>query len=239
MSLHERPNHLQKLLSLYYKLKEDSKMKKDLTELVFILDKSGSMSGLETDTIGGYNAMMKKQQEEEGVAVVTTVLFDNNYQLLHDRINIKEILPLTSNDYYVEGATALLDAIGKTINKIIGVQKSTSEEHRANKVLFVITTDGMENASQEYTVANIKKMIERQTKRYNWEFIFLGANIDAVATASDYGIRADRAANYQADSKGTILNYETVSDAISEFRTERGIKPEWKKQIDNDFKERS
>jgi len=214
-------------------------MKTNITELVFILDKSGSMSGLESDTIGGYNAMLKKQQEEPGEAIVTTVLFDDDYYLLHDRINIKGIKPITDKDYFVGGCTALLDAIGKTINMIENAQKHTSEELRADKVLFVITTDGMENASREYTFDKIKEMVERQKKQYGWEFIFLGANIDAISTAARFGISADRAANYNADSEGTRLNYQIVSNVVSDVRANRSIDPGWKKDIDADYKCRS
>jgi uncharacterized protein YegL len=213
-------------------------MKRNITELVFILDKSGSMSGLERDTIGGYNAMLEKQQKEQGEAIVTTVLFDDKFQLLHDRLNIKEICPITEKDYYVEGSTALLDAIGKTIQKIGSAQKHASEDNRAHKVLFVITTDGMENASHEYTYEMIRNMIERQKEKYGWELIFLGANIDAVSTAERFGIGSDRAANYNADSKGTRLNYETVSEAVSMLRTDREINGNWKKKIDEDFSKR-
>lgn len=213
-------------------------MKTDLTELVFILDRSGSMSGLESDTIGGYNAMLKKQQEEPGEAIVTTVLFDHEYTLLHDRINIKGIRPITENEYFVGGTTALLDAIGKTIHKIHNAQQHTSPEHRADKVLFVIITDGMENASREYSYAQVKQLVERQKETYGWEFIFLGANIDAIATAATFGISADRAANYHADSQGTQLNYEAVGCAVSEFRTSRQISDRWKARIDEDFKKR-
>ncbi|HAA09537.1 MAG: vWA domain-containing protein [Syntrophomonadaceae bacterium] len=213
-------------------------MKTDLTELVFILDRSGSMSGLESDTIGGYNAMLKKQQQEPGEATVTTVLFDDEYQLLHDRINIKGISPITEKEYFVRGTTALLDAIGKTIHKIHNAQQHTSPEHRADKVLFVIITDGMENASREYSYAQVKQLVERQKETYGWEFIFLGANIDAIATAATFGISADRAANYHADSQGTQLNYEAVGCAVSEFRTSRQISDRWKARIDEDFKKR-
>ena len=213
-------------------------MKKDLTELVFILDKSGSMSGLESDTIGGYNAMLKKQQEQPGEAIVTTVLFDDKYELLHDRINIKGIKPITDKEYFVEGCTALLDAIGKTIRKIDNAQKHTSEEERAEKVMFVITTDGMENASQEYSYDKVKTMVEKQKKEYGWEFIFLGANIDAAETAGRFGISADRAANYHADSEGTNLNFAVVSDAVSHIRAKKAMAPDWKDRIDEDFKTR-
>lgn len=214
-------------------------MKTNIVELIFILDKSGSMSGLESDTIGGYNAMLKKQQQEPGEAIVTTVLFDDNYELLHDRINIKGIRPLTEKEYFVGGCTALLDAIGKTIHKIGNAQRHTGEEQRADKVMFVITTDGMENASREYTYEKIKKMVERQKEKYGWEFIFLGANIDAIATAARFGICADRAANYNADGEGTRLNYEAVSEAVSELRASRLITNSWKAKIDEDFAHRS
>ncbi len=210
-------------------------MKTNITDLVFILDRSGSMSGLESDTIGGYNAMLKRQQAESGEAIVTTVLFNDDYEILHDRINIKGIRPITEKDYYVGGCTALLDAIGKTIHKIDNAQKHTSEEHRADKVMVVITTDGLENASSEYTYEMIKAMVKRQKEKYGWEFIFLGANIDAVSTAGTFGIHADRAANYIADEEGTRLNYEVVSNVVSEIRARRSIPDNWKDNIDEDF----
>lgn len=213
-------------------------MKTNITELVFILDKSGSMSGLERDTIGGYNAMLKKQQGEKGEAIITTVLFDDNYELLHDRINLKGVAPITEKDYFVGGCTALLDAIGKTIHKIGNDQKHNSEEQRADKVMFVITTDGMENASHEYTYEKIKNMVERQKEKYGWEFIFLGANIDAVSTAAKFGISSDRAANYNADGEGTRLNYEAVNCAVSELRASCKIDGSWKEKIDEDFAQR-
>lgn len=170
-------------------------MKKGLTELVFILDKSGSMSGLETDTIGGYNSMLAKQQAVEGECRITTVLFDNNYELLHDRIDIRAVSPISEKEYQIGGSTALLDAIGRTIHKIGNAQKHTANEYRAEKVMLVIITDGEENSSREYSAKRIKQMIERQKSRYEWEFIFLGANIDAVETAGRFGISADRAQN--------------------------------------------
>lgn len=213
-------------------------MKTNTTELVFILDRSGSMQGLESDTIGGFNSMLKKQKAEAGEATVTTVLFDDNYELLHDRINIKAIAPITDKDYYVCGSTALLDAVGKTIHKIGSAQKHTAEDQRAEKVLFVITTDGMENASKEYTYDKIRKMIEHQKLEYGWEFIFLGANIDAVETAAQFGINADRAANYHADKKGTKLNYEAVNQAVCEFRENKVFDAKWKSKIDEDYKNR-
>jgi uncharacterized protein YegL len=213
-------------------------MKKGLTELVFILDRSGSMSGLESDTIGGYNAMLAKQKQEAGEAVITTVLFDDKYELLHDRINLNGVAPITEKEYFVRGCTALLDAVGITINKIGNAQKHTSEDERAEKVLFVITTDGYENSSREYNYEKVQQMIRHQTERYGWEFIFLGANIDAVETAARFGINANRAANYHADSEGTRLNYDVVSNAVSSLRACQSIDDSWKDRIDEDFKGR-
>ena len=212
-------------------------MKKGLTELVFILDRSGSMSGLEQDTIGGYNSLLEKQKKEPGEATITTVLFDDHYELLHDRINLKGISPITDKEYFVRGSTALLDAIGRTIDKIGNAQKRTAENERAEKVMIVITTDGMENASREYGYDKIKTMIERQKEKYGWEFLFIGANIDAVETASKFGISADRAANYHADSKGTGVIYDAVSETVCCMRSAPSapISAEWKKTIDEDF----
>ncbi len=213
-------------------------MKTNVTELVFILDKSGSMSGLESDTIGGFNAMLKKQQEESGEAIVTTVLFSDGYELLHDRTNIKGLQPITEKDYFIGGCTALLDAIGKTILKIVNAQKYSAKEQRADRVLFVITTDGLENASREYTYDKIREMVEKQKVKYGWEFIFLGANIDAIATAARFGISTDRAANYHADSEGTRLNYEAVNHFVSDLRACKQISENWKEKIDEDFARR-
>ena len=189
-------------------------MKETRTELVFILDRSGSMAGLEEDTIGGFNSLLEKQKQEAGSAVVTTVLFDNRYELLHDRIDIQGIRPITTREYYVRGSTALLDALGSTIAKIANVQRNTAPELRADKVLFVITTDGLENASREYGYDQVRKMVERQKRDFGWEFLFLGANIDAIATARRFGIGADRAVNYRPDPRGTRLNYETISETV-------------------------
>jgi len=213
-------------------------MKNGLTELVFILDRSGSMSGLESDTIGGYNALLEKQKKETGEAVVSTVLFDDSYELLHDRINIRGIAPITDKEYYVRGSTALLDAIGLTINKIGNAQKHTAEEERAEHVMFVITTDGMENASCEFSYEKVRRMIEHQKSKYGWEFIFLGANIDAAETAERFGIARDRAANYCADSEGTSLNYQVISETVSSIRAGRAISKNWKERIDEDYKKR-
>ncbi|MBP7331618.1 MAG: VWA domain-containing protein [Firmicutes bacterium] len=214
-------------------------MKKGLTELVFILDRSGSMSGLESDTIGGYNSLLDKQKKEDGECVITTVLFDDKYELLHDRINLKCVATITDREYFVLGATALLDAVGRTIDKIINGQKHTVEDERAEKVMFVVTTDGMENASREYSYDKVRQMIERQKEKYGWEFIFLGANIDAVETAARFGISADRAANYHADPEGIHLNYAVVSDAVCCFRANAApISADWKKGIDEDYEKR-
>lgn len=214
------------------------RMKKNVTEVVFILDKSGSMSGLEKDTIGGYNSMLNKQRKAEGEAFVTTVLFNHQYELLHDRINVRGISPITELDYEVGGTTALLDAIGFSIQKIGNVQKYTSEEERADKVLFVITTDGMENASREFRPNQIKKMIKHQKEKHGWNFIFLGANIDAISTAAQLGIDEDFAVDYHADNIGTKLNYEMVSDAVVKLRSGKNIDRSWKEGIDRDYQGR-
>ena len=191
-------------------------MKKDLTELVFIIDRSGSMAGLESDTIGGFNTMLKEQQAVEGEAVVTTVLFDDRYELLHDRVDIRAVAPLTEKDYTVRGSTALLDALGKTIKKIRKVHKQADEV--PEKVMFVIITDGHENASREYTAERIKARIERQKEKKGWEFLFIGANMDAIEEAAKLGISKDWALNYQADAKGTARAYETMSAVSTSYR---------------------
>lgn len=211
-------------------------MKKGLTELVFILDKSGSMSGLESDTIGGYNSMLEKQKVLESECYITTVLFDNNFELLHDRIDIKAVSPISEKEYQVGGSTALLDAIGRTISKIGNAQKHTSEDYRAEKVLFVIITDGEENSSREYSAEKIKAQIERQKTKYGWEFIFLGANIDAVQTASRFGITPDRAQNYHADSEGVELNFRVMSEAVATFRECAAMPDGWNDEIQKDYK---
>ena len=216
-------------------------MKDNLTELVFILDRSGSMGGLESDTIGGFNTMLAKQQAEPGECRITTVLFDNQYETLHDRIDIKAVSAITEREYFVRGQTALLDAVGRTINKIGGVQKNTSEDYRAEKVLFVITTDGMENASREFNYDTIKSMIERQKSKYGWEFIFLGANIDAVEVAGRFGIAHNRAQNFHNDSEGIALNYNVVSETVAAFRAApccASIDDGWSAEIQADYKKR-
>lgn len=213
-------------------------MKTNRTELVFILDRSGSMSGLEADTIGGFNSMLAKQKQEAGEAVVTTVLFDDRYELLHDRIDIRSVAPITDRQYFVRGSTALLDAIGRTIHKIVNVQRHTAPEYRADKVLFVITTDGYENASREYGPEQIKTLVEREQKEFGWEFLFLGANIDAIAAAKQFGIGADRAVTFHADNEGTRLNYAVVSEAVSCLRACAAVPPDWKAPIEQDFRSR-
>jgi uncharacterized protein YegL len=196
------------------------------------------MAGLEQDTIGGFNAMIEKQRKESGEAYVSTVLFDNVSEVVHDRVDIQKIEPMTNRDYYVRGCTALLDAVGKAIHHIGNVHKYAREEDRPEKTIFVITTDGMENASREYTYDHLKAMIERQKEKYGWEFLFLGANIDAAKEAARFGINADRAANYHADHQGTAVIYEAVSEAVCNVRASRPMCAEWKRIIDEDYKNR-
>ena len=213
-------------------------MKKDLTELVFILDRSGSMAGLEADTIGGFNAMIEKQRGEPGEAVISTVLFDNETEVIHDRVSLDRVPALTEKEYDVRGCTALLDAVGRAIHHIGNVHKYAREEDRPEKTLFVITTDGLENASRRYTYDKVKSMIERQRERYGWEFLFLGANIDAAREAARFGIRADCAADYHADSMGTEAVYESVCEAVCQVRRSAPLAADWKRKIDADFKGR-
>lgn len=194
-------------------------MGKGLTELVFILDRSGSMSGLEADTIGGFNSLIAKQKKEEGTALISTVLFDDHAEVLYDRISLDRIEPMNDRQYYVRGCTALLDALGGAIHHIGNVHKYDREEDRPEKTIFIITTDGMENSSHRYTYDKVKKMVERQRDRYGWEFLFLGANIDAIEVAGRFGVQANRAVNYECDSEGTQLNYEVLSKAVSRVRT--------------------
>jgi uncharacterized protein YegL len=191
------------------------KMKKGLTEIVFILDRSGSMSGLENDTIGGFNSMIAKQKDEEGEALISTVLFDNETEVIHDRMPIGDIAPLTGKEYYVRGSTALLDAIGEAIHHISNVHKYAREEDVPEKTLFIITTDGMENSSRKYSYDNVKKMVEKKKEKNHWEFIFLGANIDAVSVANKFGVDRSRAVTYECDGAGTALNYKMMSKMVS------------------------
>lgn len=213
-------------------------MMKNLTEIVFILDRSGSMAGLEDDTIGGFNAMIEKQKNEEGDACVSTILFDNYVEVIHDRVDIRKVRPMTRRDYYVRGCTALLDAVGRTIRHIGNVHKYAREEDRPEKTLFVITTDGMENASREYSYERVRRMIEHEKEKYGWEFIFLGANIDAAREAARFGITEDRAVNYHADSVGTAVIYEAVSEAVCNVRASRPMSDEWRQRVDEDYNTR-
>lgn len=213
-------------------------MRKNLTEIVFILDRSGSMCGLESDTIGGFNSMIEKQKKTEGEALISTVLFDNVSEVIHDRVSIRDIKPMTDEDYTVRGCTALLDAIGGAIHHIGNVHKYARDEDVPEHTMFVITTDGMENASRIYDSGKVKKMIERQKEKYGWEFLFLGANIDAVETAKQFGIGEDRAVNYYCDSEGTQLNYEVLSEAICTVRCNASLDADWKKRIDDDYRTR-
>ena len=190
-------------------------MKKGLTEIVFILDRSGSMSGLEADTIGGYNSMLDKQKKEEGEAIISTVLFDDRTEILHDRKNIDKVERITDKEYFVRGCTALLDAVGEAIHHIGRIQKEMPEDERPEKTLFIITTDGMENASREYSYDKVKKMVEKKKKKNHWEFVFLGANIDAVEVAGRFGVAANRAVRYECDSVGTALNFDVMSKMVS------------------------
>ena len=209
-----------------------------MTELVFILDRSGSMAGLEKDTIGGFNSLIEKQRKEPGTAVVSTVLFDNESEVIHDRLPLESIPPMTDKEYYVRGCTALLDAVGGTIHHIGNVHKYARREDVPDKTLFVITTDGMENASRRYDYERVRKMIQRQKERYGWEFIFLGANIDAAAEAKRFGIAPERAANYHCDEAGTALNYEVISDVVCAVRMGVDIDEDWKARIDEDYRKR-
>lgn len=213
-------------------------MKKNLTELVFILDRSGSMQGLEGDTIGGFSAMIEKQKKEPGEAFVSTVLFDDQMEVLHDRVKVRKVRPITNKEYTVRGCTALLDAIGGTIHHIGNIHKYARPKDVPEHTLFVITTDGMENASRRYSAQQVKKMIRRQKEKYGWEFLFLGANIDAVETAGHLGIAPERAVNYHCDSQGTRLNYQVVSRAVAAVRCSAPLDEHWKDAIEEDFRQR-
>ena len=213
-------------------------MKKNLTEMVFILDKSGSMSGLEADTIGGFNSMIERQKKEEGEALVSTVLFSDESRVIHDRVALNKIEPMTDKQYYVGGCTALIDAIGGAIHHIGNVHKYARDEDRPEHTIFVITTDGMENASHRYTSSQVKAMVQRQKDKYGWEFLFLGANIDAVETAARYGIAEDQAVSFINDHAGQSLNYTAVSEAVRTVRACRPLARDWKQDIEADYKAR-
>lgn len=214
------------------------KARNNLTELVFILDRSGSMSGLESDTIGGFNAMIQKQKKEAGEAYVSTILFNNVSKVLHDRIELKNIPKMTEEDYTVQGCTALIDAIGGAIRHIGNIHKYARPEDVPVHTMFIITTDGQENASRQYSSDEVRKMIERQKEKYGWEFLFIGANIDAIETAAHFGISRNRAVNYNADSKGTQVLYETLSAPISAMRTDTAISEDWSQSIEEDYNNR-
>lgn len=208
--------------------------KNNTTELVFILDRSGSMAGLESDTIGGFNALIEKQRKEDGECYVSTVLFDNVSEVLHDRIPLKDVPKMTEKDYTVRGCTALIDAIGGAIHHIVNIHKYARPEDVPAHTMFVITTDGLENASHRYSSAEVKKMIEREKEQYGWEFLFIGANIDAVETAKSIDIGRDRAVNYRADKQGTQVLYETVSATVGMFRQDAPLSADWGKNIEDD-----
>ncbi|MBQ8133919.1 MAG: VWA domain-containing protein [Clostridia bacterium] len=209
----------------------------NITELVFILDRSGSMGGLESDTTGGFNAMIEKQRKEDGKCFVSTILFDHCVEILHDRVKLKDVRKMTEEDYYVRGATALIDAIGTTIDHIKTIHKYARHEDVPEHTVFVITTDGMENASRKYSSNKVKKMIEKQEKK-GWEFLFIGANIDSVETARHIGIREDRAVNYHADKQGTSILYETVNAAVRNVRNNAAVPQDWSKAIEEDYNNR-
>ena len=210
-------------------------MKNNITELVFVLDRSGSMAGLVDDTIGGFNSLIVKQKEKEGICLVTTVLFDTRYDMIHDRVPIQQIGPMTGEDYIPGGCTALFDAAGDTIRHIARIHKYARAEDVPENTVFVITTDGMENASRRYSSNKVKRMIEHEKEKYGWEFLFIGANIDSVETARHFGIGADRSVNYHADSQGTAVVFETVSETVCNMRANVPLAPSWSDNINKDY----
>ncbi|MBO4468295.1 MAG: VWA domain-containing protein [Clostridia bacterium] len=214
------------------------KVKNNVTELVFILDRSGSMAGLESDTIGGFNSLIEKQKKQDGECFVSTVIFDNDSEVIHDRVRLAEIKPMTDKEYYVRGCTALIDAIGGAIKHIANIHKYARPEDVPEHTLFVITTDGQENASHKYSSDEVKKMVERRREKFGWEFFFIGANIDSVETAKNFGISEDRAANYHADTEGTAHLYNAVSQAVCCMRACAPIEAGWSEEIDKDFESR-
>ena len=217
-------------------------MRKGLTEIIFILDRSGSMAGLEGDTIGGYNSMLDRQKKEDGEAIVSTVLFDDRSEVLHDRVSLDKMEHITEQAYYVRGCTALLDAVGGAVKHIASVHRYAREEDRPEKTLFIITTDGMENASRRYDYEKVRDMVERQKEKYGWEFLFLGANIDAIQVAGRFGIQKEYAVNFECDSEGTRLNYDVVSRAVSSVRANaclaEAVPACWKEEIEKDYRKR-
>ncbi len=212
-------------------------MKNNITELVFILDRSGSMAGLEDDTVGGFNGMLQKQREEEGKCYVSTFLFDNVTEVVHDRMLLGDVKNMTKRDYVVRGCTALMDALGDSIRHIENIHKYARKEDVPANTVFVITTDGMENASHKYTAEKVRSMIEEK-KKCGWEFLFLAANIDAVETARSFGIEKDRAVNYHADSQGTHCLYQNVSEAVTQIRRSYSLAPDWAEPLKEDYENR-
>lgn len=210
-----------------------------MTELIFILDRSGSMSGLEKDTIGGFNSLIEKQRREENKALVSTVLFDSEYELIHDRLALEQVPKMTEKEYFVRGCTALLDAVGETVEHIAKIHKYSRPEDVPEKTLFVITTDGLENSSHRYNAEQVKKLVKQKQEENGWEFLFLGANIDAIDAAETIGIRPERAANYCSDERGTELNYRVLSKAVSAVCCGCGVDDDWKAEIDEDYSMRS
>lgn len=213
-------------------------MKNNMTELVFILDRSGSMAGLEGDTIGGFNSLIEKQRRQEGECCVSTILFDNDSEVLHDRVKLRDVKPMTERDYTVRGCTALLDALGGAIRHIANIHKYARPEDVPEHTVFVITTDGMENASRRYDAEQVKRMIEHEKEKYGWEFLFLAANIDAVTTAKRFGIGEDRAVNYHADRQGTAVIYDTVAEAVCQVRANAPLAANWGERIHEDYQNR-
>ena len=213
-------------------------MNDKLTEIVFILDRSGSMAGLEDDTIGGFNAFAEKQKKEEGEALLSAVLFSDESAVLYDRVDIRKVEPMSERQYQVGGCTALLDAIGGAVRHIRNVHRYAREEDRPGRTVFVITTDGMENASRSFSYAEVQRMVKHEQEKYGWEFLFLGANMDAIAAARSFGIREDRAVRYKRDSVGTALNYDVVCEAVTSVRKRRTLEPDWSAPIEADVKSR-
>jgi len=213
-------------------------MKNNITELVFILDRSGSMSGLEGDTIGGFNSMIEKQRKQDGECYVSTILFDNVSEVLHDRVKLSDIPKMTDRDYTVRGCTALIDAIGGAIHHIGNIHKYVRAEDVPEHTMFVIMTDGLENASRRYSSDEVKRMIEHEKEKYGWEFLFIGANIDSVETARHFGIGADRSVNYHADHQGTAIAFDTVCETVCNFRNSRPLAVSWSDRINKDYNSR-
>lgn len=219
-------------------MKENIIIHNNITEMVFILDRSGSMGGLEKDTIGGFNSLIEKQKKQDGKCYVSTVLFDHETEVVHDRVSLDKVEPMTEEQYYVRGCTALVDAIGGAIHHIKNIHKYARPEDVPEHTMFVIITDGMENASKRYSSDQVKKMIEHEKEKYGWEFLFIGANIDAVETAKHYGIGADRAVNYHADERGTSVVYDTVAEACLDVRMCTPLNANWSNAINDDFNNR-